>query len=116
MSNISVVLMVYNRKEFYKEALDSLKEQTDKDFDVVIVSNIEIEYDLSVFQDVNIIASPESILGGYLAGMQVAKNDIVAFLDDDDKFVPSKISSIRIANIEGYYHNDYFDFRRCECL
>ena len=27
MNKISVVLMVYNRKDYYKEALDSLKEE-----------------------------------------------------------------------------------------
>ena len=110
MNKISVVLMVYNRKEFYKEALDSLKEQSDRDFELVIVSNIEIDYDLSVFTDVNIIPSPESILDGYLGGMIASKNDIVAFLDDDDKFVPYKISFLRSSNIEGYYHNNYYDF------
>ena len=111
MNKISVVLMVYyNRNEYYREALDSLKEQSDRDFDLVIVSNIHIDYDLSVFRDVNIIPSPKSILDGYLAGMQMAKNDIVAFLDDDDKFVPYKISFLRSSNIEGYYHNNYYDF------
>ena len=55
MNKISVVLMVNNRKEFYKEALDSLKEQSDKDFDLVIVSNIKIEYDLSAFKGVQVI-------------------------------------------------------------
>ena len=72
MNKISVVLMVNNRKEFYKEALDSLKEQSDKDFDLVIVSNIKIEYDLSAFKGVQVIASPDSILEGYLAGMLAA--------------------------------------------
>ena len=123
MSNISVVLMVYNRKEFYKEALDSLKEQTDKDFDLVIVSNIDIEYDLSVFKKVNIIPAPadsheeyvdgkvpSNLLESYISGMEATKNNIVAFLEDDDKFVPTKISVLRSANIQGYYHNDYYDF------
>ena len=115
--------MVYNRKEFYKEALDSLKEQTDKDFDLVIVSNIDIEYDLSVFKKVNIIPAPadsheeyvdgkvpSNLLESYISGMEATKNNIVAFLEDDDKFVPTKISVLRSANIQGYYHNDYYDF------
>ena len=123
LDEISVVLMVYNRKEFYKEALDSLKEQSDRDFDLVIVSNIDIDYDLSVFKDVNIIPAPadsheeyvdgkapHNLLESYIAGMLASKNDIVAFLDDDDKFVPYKISFLRSSNIEGYYHNNYYDF------
>ena len=123
MNKISVVLMVYNRKEYYKEALDSLKEQSDRDFDLVIVSNIDIEYDLSAFRDVNIIPAPpdsheeyvdgkapSNLLESYIAGMEATKNNIVAFLDDDDKFVPYKISYLKMSDIEGYYHNNYYDF------
>ena len=52
MNKISVVLMVYNRNEYYREALDSLKEQSDRDFELIIVSNIPIDYDLSAFKGV----------------------------------------------------------------
>ena len=123
MNKISVVLMVYNRKEFYKEALNSLKEQSDRDFDLVIVSYIHIDYDLSAFRDVNIIPAPadsheeyvdgkapSNLLESYIAGMEATKNNIVAFMDDDDKFVPYKISYLKMSDIEGYYHNNYYDF------
>ena len=123
MNKISVVLMVYNRKDYYKEALDSLKAQTDMYFDLVIVSNIEIEYNLSVFRDVLIIPAPVDIyenyvdgkvpgnlLEAYTYGMHVAKGDIIAFLEDDDIFAPDKISYLKKRNIKGYYHNDYYDF------
>ena len=123
MNKISVVLMVYNRNEYYREALDSLKAQSDKDFDLVIVSNIDIDYDLSIFRDVLIIPAPVDIYGphdegkapsnlleAYLYGLHVSKGDIVAFMDDDDKFVPYKISYLRMTKIEGYYHNNYYDF------
>ena len=122
MNKISVVLMVYNRNEYYREALDSLKAQSDKDFDLVIVSNIEIEYNLSVFRDVLVIPAPVDIheeyvdgkvpgnlLEAYTYGMHVTKGDIIAFLEDDDIFVPNKISYLKKGNIKGYYHNDYYD-------
>ena len=108
--SVSVVLLVNNRKEYYKEALASLKTQTDKDFELVIVSNIKIEYDLSEFKDVNIIASPDSILDAYITGLNNSKSEIVAFMDDDDKFVSNKISLLKGEIINGYYHNDYYDF------
>ena len=61
--SISVVLLVNVRKEYYKEALASLKTQTDKDFELIIVSNI-----ISVFPYylINIIhpAEPPSIFQG----------------------------------------------------
>ena len=123
MNKISIVLMVYNRKEYYREALDSLKEQSDRDFELIIVSNIPIDYDLSAFKEVNIIPaaaysheeyvdgrSPSNLLESYIVGMEATQNNIVAFLDDDDKFVPNKISVLRSANIQGYYHNNYYDF------
>lgn len=110
MNKISVVLMVYNRNEYYREALDSLKAQSDKDFELVIVTNIEIDYDLSAFKGVQVIASPDSILEGYLAGMLAAGGDVVAFLDDDDKFALYKISYLKNSNIDGYFHNNFYDF------
>ena len=123
MNKISVVLMVYNRKEYYREALDSLKEQSDRDFELIIVSNIPIDYDLSAFKEVNIIPAPvdshevyvdgripSNLLESYIAGMEATKNNIVAFMDDDDKFVPYKISYLKMSDIEGYYHNNYYDF------
>ncbi|WMT51864.1 MAG: glycosyltransferase [Ferroplasma sp.] len=123
MNKISVVLMVYNRKEYYREALDSLKEQTDKDFDVVIVSNIEIEYDLSTFRNVLIIPAPvdiheeyidgkapSNLLESYIYGLHVCSGEVAAFMDDDDRFIPEKVAYLKQKNIEGYYHNDYFDF------
>ena len=108
--SISVVLLVNDRKEYYKEALASLKTQTDKDFELIIVSNIEIDYDLSEFKEVNIISSPESILDAYISGLLASKYDKVAFMDDDDKFSPDKINYLRGEVINGYYHNDYHQF------
>ena len=110
MNKISVVLMVYNRENYYKEALDSLKAQSDKDFGLVIVSNIDIDYDLSAFQEVNIIQAPGNLLEAYITGMEASKNDIVAFLDDDDRYASYKISHLKNEDIEGYYHNEYYDF------
>ena len=48
--------------------------------------------------------------GIILTSLNADKNNIVAFLDDDDKFVSYKISFLRSSNIAGYYHNDYYDF------
>lgn len=110
MNKISVVLMVYNRNEYYREALDSLKAQSDKDFELVIVTNIEIDYDLSAFKEVNTIQAPGNLLEAYITGMEATKNDIVAFLDDDDRYASYKISHLKNEDIEGYYHNDYYDF------
>ena len=110
MNKIGVVLLVYDRKEYYREALDSLKAQSDKDFDLVIVSNIEIDYDLSAFKEVNTIQSPANLLEAYITGMEASKNDVVAFLDDDDRYASYKISHLKNEDIEGYYHNEYYDF------
>ena len=42
--------------------------------------------------------------------MEATKNEIVAFLDDDDRYASYKISHLKNEDIEGYYHNDYYDF------
>ena len=109
MNKISVILLIYNRPDYYTEALDSLKAEN-SDFELVIVANIQIDYDLSVFPDVKIIPSPDNLLEAYLSGMEVARYNAVAFLDDDDRFVQSKILYLEEQNIDGYYHNEYTDF------
>jgi len=51
---ITVIMTIYDRSQFYKEALDSLANQNDQNFELIIYSNIPVVYDLSKFKDVTI--------------------------------------------------------------
>ena len=104
---ITVVLTIYNRTEYYKESLDSLINQTQQNFELLIYSNIDINYDISKFKDVKIIENaPIELPLKYADGIKKAKNLKIAFLEDDDTFEINKIEYLDNKNF-GYFHNDY---------
>jgi len=83
-----------------------LANQTDQDFELLIYSNIPVEYDLSVFRDAKVIENPVELALKYAYGIRKAKYDKIAFLEDDDTFAVNKVEYLN--NIDfGYFHNDY---------
>ena len=105
---VTILLTIYRRPDFYKEALNSLAKQTDQSFELIIYSNIPVEYDLSKFKDVKVIDSPNTTIASrYSDGLKKAKYDKIAFLDDDDVYSPDKIEFLN-NNIFGYLKHDYW--------
>lgn len=101
-------MTIYDRRDYFKGALDSLAKQTDKNFELIIYSNIKVDYDLSVFNDAKVIDSPNTTIASrYSDGLKKAKYDKIAFLDDDDVYSPDKIEFLN-NNIFGYLKHDYW--------
>lgn len=104
---ITVVLTIYNRVEYYKAALDSLANQNDMDFELLIYTNIDIQYDLEKFREVDIVRPQKKEMGYWLADAIIrAKYDKIAFLDDDDTFEASKTAYLNQHDFQ-YLHNNY---------
>ena len=104
---ITVVLAIYNREEYYKEALDSLANQTDHDFELLIYANIPVAYQLSKFKDAKLIQFESNERAHWMSSaLRIAKYDKITFLDDDDTFEKNKISYLEKIDF-GYFHNDY---------
>ncbi len=104
---ITVVLTIYNRTQFYKTALDSLANQNDLDFQLLIYTNIDIQYDLQKFKEVDTIYPQKKEMAFWLSdALRNAKYDKIAFLDDDDTFQPNKIAYLNQHEFQ-YLHNDY---------
>jgi len=102
-NKVTVIIPSYNRFEYLLNAVKSVKEQTHKNIEIIVVNDCSTqkeyyEYD---WQDVKIIHLPKnskSIFGfacpgGYQRnfGMKIATGQYIAFLDDDDYFLPTKI-------------------------
>ena len=113
---ISVVIIVYDRRELIHDALKSLQRQTlNKDlFEVIVVSNIDIS--LEGFEDLNIkFVRSNSKKGSakYAEGIRQSSGEIIAFLDDDDTFLPEKLQ--RVYNLLTqwqdvvFYRNQFFE-------
>lgn len=89
---ISVIMLTYNRQEFVGRAIESILRQTYPDFEFIIVDNgssdnsgkIADEY---ATQDPRIRVlhrEKGTISAGRNTGLDAAKGDYIAFIDDDD--------------------------------
>ena len=103
-SLVSVIIPTYKRTETLKFALDSIMKQTYKNLEIIVVDDngAESEYRKSVEtimeeykgnSKIRYIAN-EKNMGGAAArnvGIEEAKGEYLAFLDDDDTYYPEKI-------------------------
>ena len=95
-----------------KRAIDSLLAQkADMNlFEVILIKNYPRSYIPEAAGDfgVEVIDSSE-LMGGMLKkGIETAKGEYIAFLDDDDEFIPDKIGELLkviAATTFDYYHN-----------
>jgi glycosyltransferase involved in cell wall biosynthesis len=94
---VSVILPTYNRKHLLKETIESVLSQTYKDLEVIVVddgSTDNTEHFISNFNDERITYIKQDHRGVSSArnkGIENAKGEYIAFLDSDDKWLPSKI-------------------------
>ena len=102
-NTVSVVIPTYKRTTTLKRAIDSVLAQTYKDIEIIVVD------DNSEFKDIReenrkliksynnkkiLFIENQKNLGGGLSrneGIKKASGDYIAFLDDDDEFLPQKI-------------------------
>ncbi|XKT75430.1 MAG: glycosyltransferase family 2 protein [Patescibacteria group bacterium UBA2103] len=94
---VSVVIPTYNRVDLLKKAIDSVAAQTYRDFEIIVVDDGEDspEEMLAAFSNLSITYHKnEKKLGGGGSrnkGVSLAAHDVIAFLDDDDSWVPEKL-------------------------
>jgi glycosyltransferase involved in cell wall biosynthesis len=123
--DISVIIMVYNRKAFLKRAIESVVNQTlakDK-YEILVILNFE-DHDLDHFsQRVSFYHFSQMSVGEVIQfGIKKSNGKIICFLDDDDIFKPNKLEKVWEIFIKHtdlvYYHNNHlifhssFDFGR----
>lgn len=95
---ISAVITTHNRKELLLKAIDSVLDQTYKNMECIVIDDastdgtdklISDKYD----NDTVIYYKFDKSVGGNVArnkGIELAKGEWVAFLDDDDEWFPEK--------------------------
>ena len=98
---VSVVIGTFNRWKYLQKAIESVKSQTYKNIEIIIVNDgsTHKEY-LNTIPGVTLINLPVNSGEAhgfrcrsytYNYGLKIAKGDYVAFLDDDDAWYPEKI-------------------------
>ena len=98
MPKISVIVTTYNREQLLKETLNSIINQTFKDFELIVVDNNSNYNFLSViesFRDERILPFQNNndgiISRNRNFGIKRSKGEFIAFCDDDDLWVESKL-------------------------
>ena len=111
---VSVVVTAHDRKKYLKGAINSLLRQSVNRnlLEIIVVKNYldrEIDDFLSSNNILNVLTDSKSFGAKLSEGIKSSKGEIIAFLDDDDEFVPQKIDRIIGVFKENkglnYFHN-----------
>lgn len=95
---VSAIIVTYNRPTLLPRAIQSVLDQTYQDFELIVVDNDAQHPARAIvesFQDdrIRYVCSPTNrdCAGGKNIGIEHAKGQFVAFLDDDDVWLPEKL-------------------------
>lgn len=102
MPEVSVIIPTFNRPELLQRALESLRIQTFRDFEAVVVNDAGVDVGDIVerFQSsfsVHYVTASKN--GGLAAARNLAlshaKGSLIAYLDDDDLFLSEHLTTLR---------------------
>ena len=98
MDLVSIIMPAYNNGPFIREAIDSIISQTYTDWELLVVDDCSTDDTTSIvasFKDKRIhYQRNEYNMGAALSrnkAIQAAKGKYIAFLDADDKWLPTKL-------------------------
>ena len=112
---VSVLISSYNRKDFILDCLDSLFHQTleRNKFEIVVVKNyVDEKIDgLMKREGIVVVHSTSERFGSQIIeGIESSQGEIIAFLDDDDRFHEDKLKRIieafSLRKDVSYLHNE----------
>ena len=100
MPTVSVVITTYHRPDFLMEAIASVQAQTYTDWELIVVSDgctddTEWRVRAVARRDlrVRLITQPNrGMAEGRNTGIRAARGELIAFLDDDDVWLPEKLA------------------------
>ncbi len=112
----SVIVLAHDRREFLRQAVESLIHQdlSRESYEVIVVKNFE-DLQLDEFLDRvgarRVRCDEQFVTRKLIAGLERCESDLVFLLDDDDLFEPSKLR-VALAHFEqdgtlGFYHNRF---------
>jgi teichuronic acid biosynthesis glycosyltransferase TuaG len=100
MNLVSVIIPYYKKKEFIKKTINSIKNQTYKNLEIIIIYDDEDQSELSIIKKlqtldnrIKIIINKKSLGAGGSRniGIKIAKGKFIAFLDADDLWKRKKV-------------------------
>lgn len=101
MTAVSVVIPTYNRSSYLRESIESVRRQTIKDIEILVVDDgstqdvaVALKQD-RLFDGVRVLRHEKNLGPGESrqTGVLAAKGKYIAFLDDDDLFEPTLLET-----------------------
>ena len=93
---VSIVIAVKNSVKYIKETLDSIENQSFRDFEVVIIDGHSSDQtkEIAVSYSFTKIYSQkgDGFAGAWNQGIAIAQGDLIAFVDSDDKWPINKLA------------------------
>lgn len=98
-SNVSVIIPCYNSAKFIKKTLNSVLDQIYKPLEILVIDDGSTDETRAILEGysshVRILCHPNNVNLGIGAslnlGVQETKTDLIAFLDSDDLWHPTKL-------------------------
>jgi glycosyltransferase involved in cell wall biosynthesis len=92
-----VVIPVYNGDRFIAEAINSILNQTEQDFELIVVNDGSTDQTERILQSYDrhicyFSQSNQGVAAARNRGLQVAQGEFVVFFDQDDVSLPEKLS------------------------
>lgn len=102
MLSISIVIPVYNVEKYLRECLDSLLNQTFKDFEIICIDDGSTDSSYKILEeyknkDERLIVVQQENQGAAVArnkGIEIANGKYIQFLDSDDVFEPNMLETL----------------------
>lgn len=101
MPSVSAIIITHNRKDLVLRAINSVQAQTYSRIELVVVDDASEDGSKEVLEELShangfsyIYIQAEDSRGGNYArnmGIRYSKGELIAFLDDDDEWMPEKI-------------------------
>jgi len=119
MPTVSVIISTYKRANLVSQAIESVLAQTYTDYEIIVVNdgspdNTKEVLDQFEDQITAIHQENKGVAAARNAGIKAAKGKYIAFLDDDDLWLPNKLEK-QVACLEsnaniGLVYSDMFCF------
>lgn len=96
MPKVSVIISTYNRHHYVCEAIDSVLTQTFKDFEIILVDDGSKDNTKEVLERYSssiryVYQKNKGRAEARNTGIKIAQGEYIAFLDDDDIWLPNKL-------------------------
>lgn len=134
MDKVSVIIPTYNRFKYLLNAIESVRNQTYKNIEIIVVNDRSTQqeyYDFNFGDDVKIFHLAENSrikfsypCAGYVRNYGIIKSTgkYVAFIDDDDYWLPDKLekqisamlrTGCKMSSTDAYHGKGPYDHSKC---